>query len=155
MRKRLAIGSVIGLVAMAVGSVSWAVASSQVTGAMTVTVIEHATTDRVFDMGKAGDSTGDLLTFHNKVYDETDTTVAGNDQGACVRMSPKAGTWECNWTTYLADGQITVQGPFYDTRDSTLAILGGTGTYENARGSMDLEAMEGGAEYAFVFNLIP
>jgi allene oxide cyclase len=36
-------------------------------------------------------------------------------------------SWECIWTTLLPRGQITVEGPFYDTRDSVLAITGGTG----------------------------
>jgi hypothetical protein len=41
--------------------------ASSATAATTITVIEHATTDKVIDVGKKGDSPGDLLTFHNKV----------------------------------------------------------------------------------------
>ena len=47
-------------------------------------------------------------------------------------------------------GQITVEGPFYDTHDSVLAITGGTGAYANARGSMELRSRAGGTEFAFL-----
>src|SRR5215211_7503037 len=63
-------------------------------------------------------------------------------------------SWECAWTTLLPRGQLTVEGPFYDTRDSVLAITGGTGAYENARGSMELKSRAGGTELAFIFPLI-
>ena len=63
-------------------------------------------------------------------------------------------SWECNWTTLLPRGQITVEGPFYDTRDSVLAITGGTGAYANARGQMELKSRANGTEFAFIFHLI-
>lgn len=154
MRKKLAIAAAAGLVALAVG-MAWAWASPGLTAPVTLTVIEHETTLKYIDTGRPGDSSGDLITFHNRVYDEADEAVVGSDQGQCIRISPKAGTWECAWTTFLEDGQITVAGPFFDTEDSTLAVTGGTGAYDNARGSMDLESMEGGAKYGFTFNLLP
>ena len=64
-------------------------------------------------------------------------------------------SWECTWTTKLTGGHITVEGPFYDARNSTVAITGGTGAYRNARGSMLLEARAGGTQFDFVFHLIP
>jgi hypothetical protein len=117
---------------------------------VTMTVIEHATTDKVIDTGKTGDSAGDLLTFHNKVYDEVQV---GTDIGDCIRINPKRGSWECRWTTNLEGGSMTVEGPFYDTKDSTMAITGGTGVYVTARGSMDITAVDGG--FAFTFNIEP
>ena len=129
--------------------------ASSASAATTITVVEHATSDRVADVGKQGDSPGDVLTFHNKVYDETDTDVVGKDQGYCVRISPKQGSWECIFTTFLEDGSITVETPFYDAADSVGAITGGTGAYANAGGSMDLHCyVEGGvAKCEFVFNI--
>ncbi|MFN8233747.1 MAG: allene oxide cyclase family protein [Actinomycetota bacterium] len=122
---------------------------------VTMTVIEHANTDKVIDVGKPGDSTGDLLTFHNKVYDDADAVQVGTDLGDCVRINPKRGSWECRWTTNLEGGSITVEGPFYDTKDTTMAITGGTGVYVTARGSMDLHALDGGERYEFTFNIEP
>jgi allene oxide cyclase len=117
-----------------------------------ITVIEHATTDTTTDAGASGDSVGDILTFANDVFDAANATEAGTDQGYCVRVV--AGTsYECTWTTFLPGGQLVVAGPFYDAKDSTLAITGGTGRYRDARGTMELHARAGGAEYAFVFHV--
>ena len=118
----------------------------------TITVIEHATSDTTTDTGATGDSVGDILTFANDVFDAANATKAGTDQGYCVRVV--AGTsYECTWTTFLPGGQIVVAGPFYDAKDSTLAITGGTGRYRDARGTMELHARPGGTEFAFVFHI--
>jgi hypothetical protein len=128
---------------------------SSASAATTITVVEHATTDKVIDVGKQGDSPGDLLTFHNKVYDETDTTVVGNDQGYCVRIGPKQGSWECVYSTFLEAGSITVETPFYDAADSVGAITGGSGAYASASGSIDLHCFVEGniTKCEFVFNI--
>ena len=128
-------------------------AKSQHRGGKTITVIEHATTDATTDTGATGDSAGDLLTFANEVFDRTDTRKVGTDQGYCVRVVP-GGSYECNYTTLLAGGNIAVEGPFYDAKDSVLAITGGTGRYRNARGTVELQAREGGTKFVFVFHII-
>ena len=117
----------------------------------TVSVIEHATTDAITNPGQA-DGTGDVLTWANDVFDAKDSAKVGTDQGYCIRVVAGV-SFECNWTTFLPGGQITVEGPFYDAKDSTLAITGGTGRYRHVRGTMDLKSLEGGTKYAFVFHL--
>lgn len=152
-RKLGIVGSAMALGALAFGF-GLASASSGITDPVTITVIEHATTDRVIDVGQKGDSTGDILTFHNNLFDATDATKVGTDQGQCVRESPKGGTWECWWTTSLADGQITIEGPYLDASNTVLAaVTGGTGLYENARGSMTASCA--GGECTLEFSLIP
>jgi len=119
-----------------------------------VHVIEHATTDSISNQGGGpGDAVGNILTFSNDVFDQSDSTRVGSDQGYCVRLIV-GESWECNWTTLLANGQITVEGPFYDTHDSVVAVTGGTGAYANVRGSMELKSRAGGTEYDFIFHLI-
>jgi allene oxide cyclase len=119
----------------------------------TVHVIEHAVTDTVIQSGGGKDKKGNLLTFNNNVYNVANKKIVGHDEGFCTRISPKDGSWECLWTTFLSGGQITVQGPYYDKRNSVLSITGGTGKYSNARGQMVLNARDGGAEYDFIFEL--
>jgi hypothetical protein len=119
----------------------------------TIRVVEHATTDAVTNEGNgSGDAVGDVLTFNNDVYDRGNTTRVGSDQGYCVRLVV-GQSWECVFTTFLDRGQITVEGPFYDTSDSKLAITGGTGAYSRARGWMKLHARSGGTEFDFIFHL--
>ena len=116
-----------------------------------ITVIEHATTDTTTDTGATGDSVGDVLTFANEVFD-AGRPAGRHRPGLLLRVM--AGTsYECNWTTFLRGGQIVVEGPFYDAKDSTLAITGGTGRFRRARGTMDLHARESGTKFAFVFHV--
>jgi hypothetical protein len=118
-------------------------------------VIEHATTDAVTNHADgAADSVGDVFTFANDVFDMSNAQKVGSDQGYCVRMIV-GESWECVWTTFLPRGQITVEGPFYDARDSILAVTGGTGAYSHARGSMELRSRAGGTEFDFIFHLTP
>lgn len=120
----------------------------------TLTVVERAETDTITDTGAKGDSVGDILTFSNAVYDKDNKTQVGSDNGYCFRTV--AGiAWECAWTLTLKDGQIMVQGPFYDQEDSVLAITGGTGAYNTVRGEMKLHARdEKGSAYDFTYTFV-
>lgn len=142
----------IAALALVVSLVSVSVAGPNVTR---IHVVEHATTDTVIDTdGDGADSTGDLLTFHNEVFDETNTDVVGTNQGDCIRI--EAGvSWECRWVTFLEGGSITVEGPFLDAGPSTLAITGGTGAYRGARGTMRLLFHnDAGTEFDFIFKIL-
>ena len=154
MRKLVTIAGLVAsivLVAVLVSSAS----QKRVTSPVTVRVIERATTDVVIDTGKKGDTTGDLLTWHNKIFDAANKQQVGRDQGDCVRINPVEGSWECRWITWVPGGAITVEGPLYDSKDNTIAITGGKGLFKNARGTMSIKARKGGSEYAFIFKVIP
>lgn len=120
-----------------------------------IELVEHADNETVTDTGAMGDSVGDILTFANPVFDKANTNKVGTDQGYCVRITvPEA--WECEWTVFLADGQINVSGPFFDAKESTLSVTGGTGAYKNATGTMDLgfrQTPPPKIEYDFTYNL--
>jgi len=118
-----------------------------------VTVVEHADTDAVVDIGVKDDSAGDVLTFANPVFDAANKTQVGTDQGYCIR-TVVGKAWECVWTLSLKDGQLTVEGPFLDAGDSVLAITGGTGKYAGARGQMKLHYRNPkGTEFDFRYEL--
>jgi allene oxide cyclase len=148
------------LVAMiAAGLISAAPALARTTGRAhasgnTITVVEHAITDTEVPLAPGGkDEKGDILTFNNPVFNEANTTQVGHDEGFCTRVAPDQKIWECLWTTFVHGGQITVQGPFYDNRNSVLSITGGTGDFRTARGQMELLSRDGGAQFDFVFQL--
>ena len=93
------------------------------------------------------------------MYDSGNQTKVGGDQGYCLRMVP-GKSYECTWTLRLdgtgglGAGQITVQGPFLDAGDSTLAITGGTGAYAGAGGQMKLHSRDAkGSAYDFTYEL--
>jgi len=140
------------LLAVSVVVVSAVSASAHHRARDTIKVVEHATTDAVTNGTKA-DHAGNILTFGNKVFNAADTKKVGTDQGSCVRIVV-GKSWECMWTTFLKKGQITVEGPFYDTSNSVLAITGGTGAYKDVRGQMKLKYHNpAGTKFDFVFQL--
>jgi len=155
--KRLLIAVAAAAAAVIVVAVVNAAASSsgsKAAGGGSIHVVEHATTDAVTNGDASVDTAGNVLTFANDVYDAADKHKVGTDQGYCVRIAV-GKTWECNWTTFLSDGQITVEGPFSDTGDTTLSVTGGTGAYRNSRGSMELRYHNAqGTSFDFVFNLV-
>ena len=119
-----------------------------------IELVEHADTDATLDLGAKGDSVGDLLTWSNPLFDAADKTKVGSDQGYCVRVSV-GKSWECSWTNLLKDGQIMVEGPFWDDKDSLLTLIGGTGKYVGAKGTLKLHARDAKASsYQFVFELL-
>jgi allene oxide cyclase len=121
--------------------------------AKVVHVVERATTDAVTNGDPNNDKLGNILTFANKVYDKANKHKVGSDQGYCIR-TVVGKAWECNWTTFLKPGSITVEGKFSDTGNTVLAITGGTGAYATARGEMDLEYHnKKGTAFDFVFHL--
>jgi hypothetical protein len=153
MRKSLFIGALVIVVVGTALTISFA-GTRAVTRPIRITVFERPVSDKVINTGRKGDTSGDLLTFHNGIYDASNSHKVGHDQGDCIRISPHAGTWECRWLTYIAGrGAIMVEGAFFDGRDSTLAVTGGTQEFRNARGSMKLVAKPKG--FLFEFQLLP
>jgi len=154
MRRLLVLAALVaGMILVVVVTSGGAGASSKAAAGPTIHVIEHADSDAVTDTGKSGDSVGDILTFANDIYDAANKKKVGTDQGFCVRtVAGKA--WECWWTLFLARGQITVEGPFFDTSNSLLAVTGGTGSYKNTKGWMELKFHnDKGTEFDFIYHL--
>ena len=120
-----------------------------------IIVVERPVNETTVHQGGAKtDSIGDLLVFANKIYDPTNKTPLGSDQGHCVR-TVVGKSWECYWTTILKEGQITVEGPFADTGDSLFAVTGGTGKYAGAKGTLRVHALDStNAALKFTFDLL-
>ena len=147
-----AVAAATGIVVLGIAVAAWAGQPDHAHGGKTIKLIEHADTDATTDTGAPGDSAGDVLTFANDLFDAADAEKVGTDQGYCIRVVPGV-SYECTWTAFLAGGQIVVAGPFYDAKDSTLAITGGTGRYRKARGSMKLHALADGTKFSFAYKL--
>jgi hypothetical protein len=131
--------------------------TAQAHGLKTIHVVEHAITDTVQQFHAPKNSLGDVLGFHNPVFDEADKKQVGYDNGFCIRTVATGKTeWECSWTLYLNGNQITVQGPYFDDgTDTLLTVTGGTGSYTGAQGQMKLHARGNpvGSEYDFIYQI--
>src|SRR5215467_1472552 len=88
-------------------------------------VVEHAITDTVQQFHPPKNSLGDVLGFHNPVFNAANKRQIATDNGYCIRTN------------------------------TTLAITGGTGNYIGAEGSMLLHATGHpvGSEFDFIFTL--
>lgn len=131
-----------------------AAGSARASEAKVIHVVERASTDAVTNGDPENDRLGNVLTFANKVYDSANKRQVGSDQGYCIR-TVVGKTWECNWTTFLKSGSLTVEGKFSDSGDTVLAITGGTGAYAAARGEMDLKYHnKKGTAFDFIFHVM-
>jgi hypothetical protein len=89
---------------------------------------------KFIDIGKPGDSVGDILTFDQPLLDQQSKQI-GNNSGTCIRT--RVGhSFQCQWTLTLENGSIQVAGREFDKGTSQIAIVGGTGNYAGITGEM-------------------
>ena len=86
------------------------------------------------DLGKAGDSPGDIFVFDQPLLNSKHEPI-GKNSGFCIRTLPGKFS-ECQWTLALADGTITVAGRESDAGASMVPVIGGSGKYLLVRGVM-------------------
>lgn len=102
----------------------------------TLVTIADARVDkaRFIDIGEAGDSVGDILSFDQPLLDQQMQQI-GNNSGICIRT--RIGhSFQCQWTLSLDDGTIQVAGREFDKGISHISIVGGTGRYAGISGEM-------------------
>jgi len=116
--------------------------------------IEMASGERVVPHGTAADAQGDLLVFTNPIKSADGKAVVGLSRGSCVRTEV-GKWWECSWTMQLPGGTLEASGSYPDEGDSEFAILGGTGHYVGARGTLKVHARDAAkTSYDFVIDLL-
>lgn len=117
-------------------------------------VVERPINEHTIDLVPKGDSVGDIVALRNPIYERTDRTQIGEDQGYCVR-TVVGKRYECFWTLILTRGQITAEGPVSDSGESDLAVTGGTGIYGGARGTLRVIPLPGKlTAYEFIYDLL-
>jgi len=82
-----------------------------------------------------GKKTGGLGMFQNGLLDD-DGEVVGHVRDQCANA--KGLDWICTMVITLEDGTIVTEGTFGGFQGEELAVLGGTGAYDNVRGYLVL-----------------
>lgn len=108
----------------------------------TLVFLAHDNTQYRVDLGSQGAGPGDQFIFAGDVFDHPGGLFLGTHGGSCTTLTgnESSGKTACNGTFNLAGGQIVVQG-VVDTaafvRGDTVpvSVVGGTGIYQNARGT--------------------
>ena len=137
-----------------------AIAVSNIVVEETLVVGEHSTKFRIFDLaGKPDDfKVGDRYMFRSDLTDEADQVV-GHSNTECVVNFAKRDTCTVTYDlaprgTIVAIGDVPVSelGP---GGTWTYAITGGTGEFENVRGSVAVEVGGDGPDSAHSLHLLP
>jgi hypothetical protein len=147
LRPRRALLPLLALAAVAVaGTASASPGGSGHGHGHTITLREaSATVQPAFvDLGKPGPSPGDQVVVRDGLV-RADGSPAGTLRQACTLIdagaNPFVSTYECASSLELADGTITLAGPFVPARaEQAAAITGGTGAYRTARGEAVIRA---------------
>ncbi len=143
---RRASGAVLAIAAIAAGGTAYADspagANPSYGATKTIRLLEASETIQpaFVDTGTPGITQGDLVIVRDGVL-RPDHTPAGTFNQACTLM--KAGTnpfnsqYECSGSIALANGTVTMEGPFDPTQaEQTAAVTGGTGAFRTARGEV-------------------
>jgi hypothetical protein len=90
---------------------------------------------RRVDVGKPGISPGDMEVIRQSLYNRRVTTKSiGHSDLVCTFVDRRARS--CRGTYFLPRGKLVVGGSLRFRQFYELAVLGGTGHYSNARGTL-------------------
>jgi hypothetical protein len=106
------------------------------------------------DTGSPGRGAGDLDFFRGQLFNKGITpTAIGHSDITC--MNTGTGSMNCNGTYFLPKGKIMVAGVIGSRLFYVLAVLGGTGLYDNARGTLTATYLGGAPPKEFLlFRLV-
>jgi Dirigent-like protein len=126
---------VISIAAMGVALIAVVIGEEDTRAFDAVVLADQGEDEFESDLGMRGDSAGDVLGWVNPI--ERDGDASGTQLSVCTRTTgdEEASTLACTLTLKFEEGSIVSEGLFDTARDEEdLAILGGTGEYEGARG---------------------
>lgn len=136
----------------AAGAVATAVAAPALVGTaaasrtQSFTVHAHGLKQSSIDVGDKGFSAGDYDVHTDRLM--RNGHKVGWDSATClVTRLAKTADESCHWVMHLRHGQIVADGVVRSGQQGpgtfTLAITGGTGRYDDARGSLSITATSG------------
>lgn len=131
-----------------------ALAVPSVVTAQAPTTLELVQIDREVKTGlvdnppKRRESAGDVFTVRGPIRG-TDNRRAGTSQGVFTQTGPDSAHGAATFT--LPSGRIAIQGVLGTSGVDTLAVVGGTGAYANATGTVRIAQRAGRTTFAFTF----
>jgi hypothetical protein len=137
-----------------VAAATLAGASSALTGPGTIRVTDRLVKQIHVDGGKAGRGAGDIEFYRQQLYNKGITSSPiGHSDITCTNTG--TGSMNCNGTYFLPKGKLMVGGVIASRLFYVLAVLGGTGLYDNARGTLTSTYLGGSPSKEFLlFRLV-
>jgi hypothetical protein len=154
MFRKLSIFGLAGVLVLVGGGLATALAGNHITSPETLVLTETQTKTKFIDAGKPGYGPGDVFLFVSSLTDKANGSKAGSVRGQCTQH---IGHWQtCEAGAFLGDrGEIFVAGVIDTNQQSfDIAITGGTGEFDNARGTVHIESVSDNVSTDTV-NLIP
>jgi hypothetical protein len=113
-----------------------------------MTLYSLATDDRFVDLGQDGGA-GNMTLWHSEIQDEEGNRL-GTGAGACIRLDA-AGNAMCELVIqHDGHGTINVSGvQVAEPATATLTIVGGTGDYQGATGTVKSTPVEDRARFKY------
>ena len=126
-------GLIVGV--LAVGP--WQSHSAAGTGPATIRINDRELEVTRIDLGARGVSPGDIEVVRARLLERGTRSVIGRSELVC-NFVDDVRSRVCRGTYILPKGKIVVGGSLMYRQFYDLAVVGGTGLYDNARGTMTL-----------------
>ena len=114
----------------------WESTSDAGTGPAIIRITDRQLTQKRVDLGPRGTSAGDLEIVRHRLFDRTSAkNVIGRAELVCTFVDNRRSR-SCRGTYILPRGKIVVAGSIQYHQFYVLAVTGGTGLFDNARGTL-------------------
>ena len=124
-------GAIVGVVAVG----PWQSRSEAGTGPATIRINDRVLAVTRIDVGASGTSPGDTEVIRSALVQRGTRDMIGRGELVCTFVDGVRSR-VCRGTYILPKGEIVVGGSMLYRQFFDLAVLGGTGLYDNARGTM-------------------
>ena len=117
----------------------WEHGSEAATGPGTIRITNREVNVSRVDVGRRGKSPGDMEIIRQRLYDRTSRLI-GRAELMCTFVDSRRSRI-CRGTYFMPKGKLVVGGSLQYRQFYDLAVTGGTGLYDNARGSVTVTRM--------------
>ena len=124
-------GAIVGIVAVG----PWQSRSEAGTGPATIRITDRELASTRLDLGTSGTSPGDMEVVRSVLVQRGTRDTIGRSELLCTFVD-SVRSRVCRGTYILPKGKLVVGGSILYRQFYDLAVLGGTGLYDNARGTM-------------------
>lgn len=143
-------GAIVGILAAG----PWQSRSEAGTGPATIRITDRQLAMTPVDLGPKGTSPGDMEISSSRVFQRGTGTTIGRSELVCTYID-SVRLRGCRGTYTLPRGKLVVGGSILYRQFYDLAVVGGTGLYDNARGTLTVTRTQSNPpRHLIVFRLV-
>lgn len=117
----------------------WEAGSAASTGPARIPITSQDRSVARVDVGKRGKSPGDMEIVRQRLFDRSPRLI-GRAELVCTFVDSRR-LRSCRGTYIMPKGRLVVAGELQFRQFYSLAVIGGTGLYDNARGTLSVTRM--------------